>query len=136
MPELFRYASPSHSHLRLISALLLCLGLSGMAAAQSPSEPFHFGKVDMEFLDQIKQVDKKFEDRGLIYHDPELNAYVERVGQSLIKGYEQMENVNWRFRIFRDPSINAFAFPTGSIYINTGLLALVENEARITAAEI
>jgi beta-barrel assembly-enhancing protease len=117
--------------LRVAPALSLCLILTGLALAQSPSEPFHFGKVDIEFLDQIKELDKKFEDRGLIYRDTDLNAYVERVGRSLIKSDERLENVNWRFRVFRDPEVNAFALPNGSIYVNTGLLALVENEAQL-----
>src|SRR5262245_65458117 len=71
----FRHTKPLHPYLRLISALLLCIGLTGLAAAQSPSEPFHFGKVDLEYLDQIRELDRKFEERGLVYRDPELNAY-------------------------------------------------------------
>jgi predicted Zn-dependent protease len=57
--------------------------------------------------------------KGLIYRDPELNAYVDRVGRSLLKPEDQLENVVWRFRVFRDPSVNAFALPNGSIYVNT-----------------
>ncbi|MBO0857927.1 MAG: M48 family metalloprotease [Chloracidobacterium sp.] len=131
MHKLFRHPSLERPCLRAVSTMLLCLGLTGLAVAQSSSEPFHFGKVDLEFLDQIKQLDKKFEDRGLVYREPELNAYVDRVGRSLIKADEPMENVVWRFRVFRDPSVNAFALPNGSIYVHTGLLALLENEAQL-----
>src|SRR5262245_63221317 len=100
-----------HLCLSFISALLLCFGFTGVAAAQTRPEPFRFGEVDLEFLDQIKQLDKKFEDRGLVYREPELNAYVDRVARSLIKTDEQLENVVWRFRVYRDPSVNAFALP-------------------------
>src|SRR5215475_3767824 len=131
MHKLFRHPPLERLCLRALSTMLLCLGLTGLAVAKSSSEPFHFGEVDLEFLDQIKQLDKKFEDRGLIYREPELNAYVDRVGRSLINADEQMENVVWRFRVFRDPSVNAFALPNGSIYVHTGLLALMENEAQL-----
>jgi predicted Zn-dependent protease len=117
--------------MRVLPAMLVCVVLAGLAAAQSPPESFRFGDVDLEFLDQVKQLDKKFEDRGLVYREPELNAYVERLGRSLIKSDEQMENVVWRFRVYRDPAVNAFALPNGSIYIHTGLLARMENEAQL-----
>ena len=36
-----------------------------------------------------------------------------------------------RFTVFRDPSLNAFAMPNGRVYIHTGLLARLENEAQL-----
>jgi predicted Zn-dependent protease len=114
-------------------ALLLLLGLTGLAAAQTNQEAFHFGEVDLEFLDQINQQDKRFEEQGLVYREPQLSAYVDRVGRSLLKPEDQLENVDWKFRVLRDPSVNAFAMPNGSIYVHTGLLALMENEAQLAA---
>jgi predicted Zn-dependent protease len=101
--------------------MLLCFGLTGLAAAQTRPEPFRFGEVDPEFLDQIKQLDKRFEDQGLVYREPELNAYVDRVGRSLLKPEEQLENVVWQFRVMRNPAVNAFELANGSIYVFTGL---------------
>jgi predicted Zn-dependent protease len=132
MRKLFQRPSlRNRPSLRVIPALLLCLGLTGLAAAQTRPEPFRFGDVDLEFLDQIKQLDKKFEDRGLVYREPQLNAYVDRLGRSLLKPEDQLENVVWQFRVLRDPTLNAFAMPNGSIYVHTGLLARMENEAQL-----
>jgi len=33
----------------------------------------------------------------------------------------------------RDPEPNAFALPNGSIYVTTGLLALLDNESQLAA---
>lgn len=107
--------------------------LIGVVAAQTRPEPFRFGEVDLEFLDQIKQLDKRFEDQGLVYREPELNAYVDRVGRSLLKPEDQLENVVWQFRVMRNPALNAFALANGSIYVFTGLLARLENEAQLAA---
>jgi predicted Zn-dependent protease len=41
------------------------------------------------------------------------------------------EKVTYRFLVLREPMVNAFALPNGSIYITTGLLALLENEAQL-----
>src|SRR5262247_4383151 len=59
MRKFYQRPSP-HNHLSLlvVPALLLCFALTGLAAAQSPTESFRFGDVDLEFLDQIKQLDK------------------------------------------------------------------------------
>jgi len=39
--------------------------------------------------------------------------------------------VKWRFRAIRDLEVNAFALPNGSIYVNSGLLSRMENEAQV-----
>jgi predicted Zn-dependent protease len=119
------------------------LPLTGIAAsparipvqtpAQGPigtNEPFKFGKVDLELLAQVNLLDQRFEKEGLVYHEGELEAYLDRVGQA-VAANKEIENVNWKFRALRDPAPNAFALPNGSIYINTGLLALLENEAQL-----
>jgi predicted Zn-dependent protease len=117
--------------LRLITALLSCFVLTGLATAQTGQESFRFGEVDLELLEQVKQQDKRFEDQGLVYREPQLNAYVDRLGRSLLKPEDQLENVAWQFRVMRDPVVNAFAMPNGSIYVHTGLLARMENEAQL-----
>ena len=96
------------------------------------SEPFKFGKVDLELLDQINLLDQRFEKEGLVYHEAALDAYLDRVGKAVLADKE-IENVNWRFRALRDPVPNAFALPNGSIYINTGLLALLEEEGQLAS---
>ena len=93
-------------------------------------ETFKFGKVDLDFLEQVDLLDKTFEKEGLVYHDDMLEAYLDRVGRSVTAG-KQPENVVWRFHALRDPVPNAFALPNGSIYVNTGLLALVDDEGEL-----
>jgi Zn-dependent protease with chaperone function len=38
-----------------------------------------------------------------------------------------------RVRVIADPTLNAFAMPTGALFIHTGLLARLENEAQLAA---
>jgi len=121
----------NHPSLLVIPALLLCFALTGLAAAQSSPESFRFGDVDLELLEQVKHQDKRFEDQGLVYREPQLNAYLDRLGRSLLKPEDQLENIVWQFRVMRDPVVNAFAMPNGSIYVHTGLLARMENEAQL-----
>jgi Zn-dependent protease with chaperone function len=101
------------------------------APAQT-SEPFKFGKVDLDLLAQINLLDQRFEKEGLVYHEAALEAYLDRVGRAVVADRE-IENVNWKFHALRDPVPNAFALPNGSIYVNTGLLALLENEGQLAS---
>src|SRR5262245_61649631 len=132
MRKFYRRPSPhNHPSLLVIPALLLCFALTGLAAAQSSPESFRFGDVDLELLEQVKHQDKRFEEQGLVYREPQLNAYVGRLGRSLLKPEDQLENIVWQFRVMRDPVVNAFAMPNGSIYVHTGLLARMENESQL-----
>lgn len=100
------------------------------AQDQQGSEPFKFTKADLDLLEQVNLLDQRFEKEGLVYHDEYIDPYLNRVGMSLVPEMA-MENVQWRFRIMRDPVPNAFALPNGSIYINSGLLALLDDEAQL-----
>lgn len=102
------------------------------AAPAQTHEPFKFGKVDLELLAQINLLDERFEKEGLVYHEAALEAYLDRVGKTVVAGRE-IENVNWKFRVLRDAVPNAFALPNGSIYVHTGMLALLEEEAQLAS---
>lgn len=95
-------------------------------------EKFEFGKVDQDLLSEIKLLDERFEKEGAVYHDTQLDAYLNRVGTAVVAD-KKLENVEWKFRALRDPVPNAFALPNGSIYINTGLLALLDDENQLAA---
>jgi Flp pilus assembly protein TadD len=95
-------------------------------------DKFVFGKVDQDLLSEIKLLDDRFEKEGAVYHEIALDAYLNRVGMAVVADKE-IENVQWKFRALRDPVPNAFALPNGSIYINMGLLALLDNEDQLAA---
>ena len=100
--------------------------------AQVAQEKFEFGQVDRDLLSEINLLDDRFEKEGVVYHDPRLDAYLTRVGTAIVAD-TKLENVEWKFRALRDPVPNAFALPNGSIYINTGLLALLDDENQLAA---
>ncbi len=84
-------------------------------------------------LEQADLLDTRFERDGLVLVDESANAFLRRVGQSLIPRDLQLERVSWKFRALRDPQPNAFALPNGSVYVTTGLLTLIDNESQLAA---
>jgi beta-barrel assembly-enhancing protease len=63
--------------------------------------------------------------------DTAVTAYLNQVLQSL--GKTNPKVASCRVRILKSPVFNAFAIPHGVIYVNTGLLALMRNEAQLAA---
>jgi len=96
-------------------------------------ENFKFGDVDLEVLEQADLLDTRFERDGVVLADEAANAFLRRVGKSLIAHDVELERVSWKFRALRDPQPNAFALPNGSIYVTTGLLTLIDNESQLAA---
>ena len=126
----------------LVAFLCFCLAtsvpvsaarLSAQAPSSPPKEEFQFTKVDLELLEQVNLLDKRFDRDGLVYADEPTNAYLQRVGESLLPRNLNLEHVLWRFRVLRDPVPNAFALPNGSVYVNTGLISLLDNESQLAA---
>lgn len=126
--------------------LLLPLCAGAQSASSTPSEalsprhstgatsphggPFRFTKVDLNFLQAANAFDAYVEEQGWIYNDPDLNHYLENLGNSLTPS-GTLEHVRWRFRVLRDVQLNAFALPNGSIYLYSGLISRMENEAQL-----
>ena len=78
------------------------------------------GKIDYKLLDDIK-----------------IQGYINLVGNQLLPEYAKQEafakehEVFFRFYVIENDIPNAMAFPNGMIFINTGLLKLMENEAQL-----
>ncbi len=66
------------------------------------------------------------------YRNPGVESYVRNIGMSVVPAWAQKE-FSFRFTVLSDPTLNAFALPDGSIFVHTGLLARVENDAQLAA---
>ncbi|MDQ6663923.1 MAG: M48 family metallopeptidase [Acidobacteriota bacterium] len=61
-----------------------------------------------------------------------LQDYVNRIGQRLAGAPEARDSgFHFTFTVINDPSVNAFALPGGPMFIHTGLLKDVDNEAQL-----
>lgn len=65
--------------------------------------------------------------QGALYADELLQAYVQSVGDKLFPEFQGVV----RYHVLDSPDLNAFALGNGSIYINTGMLARLDNEAQL-----
>lgn len=67
-----------------------------------------------------------------LYDDPDLQAYVDQIGQDLAAKSERPD-LPWSFKVVDDPVVNAFALPGGFIYVTRGILGHFNSEAELAA---
>mgnify|MGYP000574958192 CR=1 FL=1 len=71
--------------------------------------------------------------------DVRIQGYVNMVGNRVLPDYakddafQKEHDIFFRFYVIDNPIPNAFAFPNGMVFIHTGLLQLMENEAQLAA---
>ena len=81
-------------------------------------------------LKRATALDDEVRQKGLVFTNSDIDAYVNGVGKRLVPA-AAASAVNFHFYVLREPLVNAFALPNGSIYVNVGLLARLENEAQL-----
>ncbi len=71
-----------------------------------------------------------YETETRMYTNPGVNAYVKAVGKRMAARSERPD-LPWEFRVVEDAALNAFALPGGQIFITTGALKAMKNEAEL-----
>jgi predicted Zn-dependent protease len=71
---------------------------------------------------------KELAESGALLNDPALTAYVSAVGDRLVTQADSKLTVDFSFAVLDQPEPNAFAIPSGHIYVSRGLLTLLNTE--------
>ncbi len=79
-----------------------------------------------------KEVVKEVESTETILNNTEVQNYVNKIGQKVVKVCDR-KNIKYTFKVLDSDEINAFACPGGFIYIYKGLLKTMDNEAQLAA---
>jgi len=95
--------------------------------------PAGFAGEEAQFMAAANQEVAQVKAQLKVIKDPELQAYVDRVGRSLVPKWVDPQQFNFTFTLVDDASLNAFAMPDGTVVVHSGLLAALENEAQLAA---
>ncbi len=95
-------------------------------------KPFRPEADERALWNQAEKEEEKLAKTGKLYEDPLLEEYLAGVAAKVVPPeVHAAGGPAIRISIFRDPTLNAFAMPNGRVYVHTGLLARVENEAQL-----
>ncbi len=78
------------------------------------------GKLGQRVLQMIRK-------EAVFVDDPEVVGYVEEVGRRIV-AHIGPHYFPFRFFVIKDDSLNAFAVPGGLVFVNTGLLEVIDRE--------
>lgn len=120
----------------LLKKHILCgLVLGALAAAGCSINPVTLER-EFNVISETKEndigrgADPQIIQRFGYYRNPELQRYVDAVGQKLVLGCRR-HDISYRFTVLDTDMENAFALPGGYIYITRGLLAMLNSEAEM-----
>jgi predicted Zn-dependent protease len=114
------------------SVLLLVALFSFSSCAVNPVT----GKKELNLISESqeialgKQTDIEVRQEYGVYADPEINAYVQTIGQALAVNTHRPQ-LPYQFAVLDTPVVNAFAVPGGYVYVTRGILALMGSEAEL-----
>ncbi len=115
--------------LRLL--ILCCILAAGTRAGPLYAAEVSASPEDVEWLLlRASEEEQALNKSGLIYEEPDLERYLNRIVRNL-QPSDLHGELSFRVKVIKDPHLNAFAFPDGAIYVNTGMLARIENEAQL-----
>jgi predicted Zn-dependent protease len=115
----------------LATLLLVCVSCvsTHLPPISSQGSAFRPLRDERELWDQSRAEEEKLLGGVRLYQDARLDAYLERVVSRLTPPRMAANPaVHYQVRVIEDPTLNAFSYPHGSIYVHSGLLARLGNE--------
>jgi beta-barrel assembly-enhancing protease len=76
-----------------------------------------------------RQLAAEIERQGKLLTDPEINEYVNRIGQNIVRNSDS--KVPFTIKVIDSEEVNAFALPGGFFYVNSGLILAADEEAEL-----
>ncbi|GEM_PF-654649 len=128
---------PPDKLIRQVISLMAYTLLAGCATVDLPNvgnQGFKLEDDEKRLYNRAQEAVEHLDNSGVIYDDPQLEAYLTRVAHDLLpEGLRDIDaqGIDIRVKVISDPDINAFALPNGRIYFHAGMLALMENEAEL-----
>lgn len=128
---------------RVVALACIATMVQGPVAAASEELP-DMGSPSDTLLSRDRELQigraiyKSLRDTGRLVTDPELQEYIQDIGQK-IAAHAADNGQKFRFFVVDDPAVNAFALPGGFIGVHSGLLMATANEnelAGVLAHEI
>ncbi|WP_189399065.1 M48 family metalloprotease [Arenicella chitinivorans] len=114
---------------RGLSLLTACVLLIGCATDPVTGRPTLARSESWE-IDQGARYHQEILKQYQVYEDPELQAYVDRIGQKLAK-QSHRSHLNFTFTLLDSPEVNAFALPGGYVYVTRGIMAYMTKESHL-----
>jgi len=117
--------------MRKFIVLLIIFSISCVTTGPGGKTDFIFISTEEE-IEIGRQVAAEVESKEKLLRNTIVQNYVNNVGQK-IASVSDRQDVKYSFKVIDKKDINAFACPGGFIYVYSGLLETLDNEAQLAA---
>src|SRR5438067_1511788 len=122
-----------HSAVPVLVVLALCLG--GCFTASAPPRKVNLPEPSKDA--QLAPAIQREHQRILgayngAYHEPRVEALVKQTVDRLVAASDRPEQ-HYRITVLNSPSVNAFALPSGQLYMTRGLIALANDSSELAS---
>lgn len=115
-----------------LAAFICSCATTHLPPISNAGESFSPEKDEKRLWEQSREEEQKLLEEFEVYQDPLLVDYLEEVvGRLNTTGMAANPEIAYSVTVLRNPTLNAFAYPHGSLYVHTGLLARMENESQL-----
>jgi len=104
-------------------------GLHPFGSSEQMAMTLH--EDEQRIWDQSQEEQVRLDQSDHVYDNEEITAYVNQVAAKLVPSNLKDMGFHVQVQVLSNPMLNAFAFPHGVIYLHTGILARMENEAQL-----
>jgi Zn-dependent protease with chaperone function len=126
--EYNRLRNAAKAKLRLDSSFKMRVDISYNEVRRQHSEyGFKINTFDAND-ERVTYTGDKLKTEDTLYDNPLVQDYVNRVGQSLVPSQSR---IRYAFKVILNPVPDARAYSTGTVYITSGLLSMIDNEAQL-----
>jgi predicted Zn-dependent protease len=121
-----------HLAIFVLALFVLSCTTTKLPPVSSAGAAFEPLKDERRLWESASEEEGKLQENITPYQDPllvdYLNDIVTRLNPPMMAANPEL---GYRVRVIEDPTLNAFAYPHGSLYLHTGLLARMENEDQL-----
>ncbi len=117
-----------------IVSLVLATSLAAGCATRGHyySSPADISTADLNEINLGQQIHASIISKMAVYEEQKLVEYVQEIGHSLLP-YVKRRHLPYQFIILRDDRIYATSAPGGYVYVTTGFISFIDNEAELAA---
>ncbi|MFH1442048.1 MAG: M48 family metalloprotease [Candidatus Omnitrophota bacterium] len=95
------------------------------------SSAFLLEEDESRFWKRSDEEQERLDNSGHIYEEAALESYINDVLSRIVPDNIEACGLQIKSRIIKDPRLNAFCFPDGTMYLHTGIIARMDNEAQL-----
>lgn len=113
---------------------LLAVLVSGCATADLPDvnqSGFQVYDDEQRLFNRTGEFNREIDASGVLYTDRDLERYLTRVATGMLPADFDAGHIQIEVKVIDDALVNAYAMPSGRIYITSAMLAMMDNEAQL-----